>query len=160
MDLHLARMIGEGFYGVCQRNPGSSETSISLLLAAQPRSAIPFSFFHLPIWSQPASLCFIPWSYLQRNASLSISLNRSFFLSLSGFHYFDFLFLFHAFILSCPGGCRLFALYSILVRVKAGFYWTHTENMHTSAMPSFKDKNLANSQLTKLLSQTEYLSRS
>ncbi len=145
MDLHLARMIGEGFYGVCQRNPGSSETSISLLLAAQPRSAIPFSFFpsaHLISACLP--LFFIPWSYLQRNASLSISLNRSFFLSLSGFHYFDFLFLFHAFILSLSWRLQTICLYSILVRVKAGFYWTHTENMHTSAMPSFKDKNLAN----------------
>lgn len=87
LGLHLARMIGEELYGMCQRNPGSSETSISLLLATQPRSAFTLSFFpSAHLISVCLALFFIPGSYLQRNASLS--------LSLSGFHYFDFLFLF------------------------------------------------------------------
>ncbi len=83
------------------KNPGSSETSISLLLAAQPRSAITFSFFpsaHLISACLP--LLFIPWSYLQRNAFLSLS--QSFFLAFS--LTLDSItlisFLFHAFILS------------------------------------------------------------
>lgn len=122
------RKIGEGFYGVCHWNPGSSETSISLLLTAQPRSELTFSFFpsaHLISACLP--LFFIPRSYLQRNASLSLSLSIAlcsslwipllwFPLSFSRFYSF--------FVLEAADH---FLLYSVLVRVKAGFYWTLTQ---------------------------------
>jgi len=73
--LHLERKISERFYGVCHWNPGSSETSISLLITAQPRSESTFPFFpSAHLISACLSLFFIPRSYLQRNASLSLSL--------------------------------------------------------------------------------------
>lgn len=90
-------------------------------------SCTTFSFFpsaHLISACLP--LFFIPWSYLQRNASLSISLNRSFFLSLDSITLVSsFFFVLLCFL--CPGGCRPFSLYLILVRVKTGFYWKLTQ---------------------------------